>query len=153
MTDAVRAGLCVLAGLLVVATLGACSAGGDTSSNGAVYDAWRAHRSYVEVTASGSVAHVLGTRLGPSGMHQGFLLHLTGAQGGGLTVRVEDNTDLTGPIPMRAGDAAVVRGEYIYDPRGGIIHYTHRDPRGRHPSGYVQVEGRLYSFAPRAERA
>ena len=33
---------------------------------------------------------------------------------------------------MRAGDDVQVRGEYIYDPRGGIIHYTHHDPRGRH---------------------
>jgi hypothetical protein len=134
-------------------TLVACAGGGEAASNGAVYDAWSAHRSYVQVTASGSVARVLGSRLGPSGMHEGFLLHLTGGEGRGLTVRVEDNTDLTGPIPMRAGDTAIVRGEYIYDPRGGIIHYTHRDPRGRHPSGYVQVNGRLYSLTGGRARA
>ncbi len=148
--EAMRTGLC---GVALIAALAACAGGGDSASNGAVYDAWRAHRSYVEVTANGSVARVLGSRLGPAGMHEGFLLHLTGAEGRGLTVRVEDNTDLTGPIPMRAGDSAVVRGEYIYDPRGGIIHYTHRDPRGRHASGYVQVNGRLYSAREVARRA
>jgi hypothetical protein len=26
-----------------------------------------------------------------------------------------------------------------------LIHYTHHDPRARHPSGYVRVGGRLYS--------
>ncbi len=61
-----------------------------------------------------------------------------------MTVRVEDNVDLTGPIPLEPGEAAAVRGEYIYDPRGGLIHYTHRDPRGRHAAGYVQVAGRIY---------
>jgi hypothetical protein len=147
-TNAVRTGLCVLSSVL-----GACSGGGNAASNATVYDAWRTHRSYVQVTASGSVARVLGTRLGPAGMHEGFLLHLNGAEGRGLTVRVEDNTDLTGPIPMSAGDDAVVRGEYIYDPRGGIIHYTHRDPRGHHPSGYVQVNGRLYSLGAGATHA
>jgi len=112
--------------------------------NGAVYSAWAQHRSRVEVTASGSVARVLGSRRGPSGVHEGFLLHLRGAAGRGLTVRVEDNEDLTGPIPLQTGSDVEVRGEYIYDPRGGIIHYTHRDPRFRHPAGYVRVDGKVY---------
>jgi hypothetical protein len=135
------------------ATLAGCAGGHGGAANADVYDAWRAHRSYVQVTASGSVARVLGTRLGPAGEHEGFLLHLSGAEGRGLTVRVEDNTDLTGPIPLQAGEDAIVSGEYIYDPRGGIIHYTHRDPRGRHPSGYVRVNGRLYSLVARGRDA
>jgi hypothetical protein len=119
-------------------------ASGD-AANAAVYDAWRSGRSHVEVTASGSVARVLGERAGPSGLHEGFLVHLRGADGHGLTVRVEDNVDVTGHIPLRTGDDVVVRGEYIYDTRGGLIHYTHHDPRGHHSSGYVRVNGRLYS--------
>jgi hypothetical protein len=138
-----RAAGAAAAGVLLLA---ACAGGGGSAdaSNAAVFDAWRAARSRVEVTASGSVARVLGQREGPSGMHEGFLLHLRGGAGRGLTVRVEDNTDITGPIPLRAGDDVVVRGEYIYDSRGGIIHYTHRDPRARHPAGYVRVNGRIY---------
>ena len=124
--------------------LAACAAASDTSSNAAVYDAWRFHRSRVEVTASGAVARVLGAREGRSGAHLGFLLHLAGSEGRGLTVRVEDNLDLTGPIPLSEGEFATVRGEYVYDPRGGLIHYTHRDPRGRHDAGYVQAGGRIY---------
>ena len=109
-----------------------------------MYDAWRAGRSHLEVTASGAVARILGEREGPSGKHLGFLLHLSGSAGRGLTVRVEDNLDLTGRVPLREGEAATVRGEYIYDSRGGLIHYTHRDPRGRHEAGYVQADGRIY---------
>jgi hypothetical protein len=123
---------------------GGCAGAQSDDPNGAVYSAWSEHRSHIEVTASGSVAHVLGTRAGPSGEHEGFLLHLRGAAGRGLTVRVEDNTDLTGPIPLQAGSDVEVRGEYIYDSRGGLIHYTHRDPRLRHPAGYVRVEGKVY---------
>ncbi len=125
--------------------LSACAGGGGSADpNGAVYDAWRMQRSQIEVTASGSVAHLLGTRVGPSGPHEGFLLHLRGAAGRGLTVRVEDNVDLTGPIPLAEGDSVEVHGEYIYDPRGGLIHYTHLDPRGRHEPGYVRVNGKVY---------
>ena len=117
---------------------------GVTSDNGAVYDAWRAGRSHIEVIANGSVARMLGTHRGRSGNHEGFLLHLSGSAGRGLTVRVEDNVDLTGPIPLSEGQDVVVRGEYIFDERGGIVHYTHRDPRGRHISGYVLVDGKFY---------
>jgi len=133
-----------LSAALAVACAGCAGASGGTDPNGAVYAAWSEHRSHIEVTATGSVAHILGTRSGPSGEHEGFLLHLRGAAGRGLTVRVEDNVDLTGPIPLHEGSDVEVRGEYIYDPRGGLIHYTHRDPRLRHSAGYVRVEGKIY---------
>ena len=122
----------------------ACAASGDDAGNGAVYDAWRAQRSGAEVTADGSIARILGTRAGPSGEHEGFLLHLRGASGRGLTVRVETNVDLTGPIPLSPGEDVEVRGEYVYDSSGGIIHYTHRDPSGRHAAGYVRTGTALY---------
>jgi hypothetical protein len=136
---AVRAGLALAA----LATAGCANSGG-ADPNGAVYDAWRAQRSHVEVTARGSVALYLGVRSGPSGEHEGFLLHLSGSSGRGLTVKVEDNTDITGPIPLRPGDAVEVRGEYIYTSLGGLIHYTHHDPRFRHAGGYVSVAGKMY---------
>jgi hypothetical protein len=121
---------------------GCGSSGSDP--NGAVYDAWLAQRSRVEVTAAGSVAQVLGTSTGPSGRHEGFLVHLRGAAGHGLTVRVEDNVDITGPIPLQPGDNVEVRGEYIYDPSGGVIHFTHHEAHGSHPGGYVRVGDRVY---------
>jgi hypothetical protein len=136
--------LCALLAALAACAPSGQSAGSD-AGNAAVYQSWAQQRSKVEVTASGSVAKVLGTRRGPSGVHTGFLLHLRGSEGRGLTVRVEDNVDLTGPIPIRAGDDVEVRGEYIYDPRGGLIHYTHRDPRGRRAGGYVRIGNRMYS--------
>jgi len=132
--------------LILAAALaaGGCAPATGDAANGAVYDAWSGHQSRVEVTASGSVARVLGTHSGPSGRHEGFLLHLTGAAGHGLTVRVETNVDITGPVPLSAGDGVEVRGEYVYDARGGLIHYTHHDPRGRHPGGFVRVGKLVY---------
>jgi hypothetical protein len=112
--------------------------------NGAVYAAWRAHHSYVEVTARGSIARVLGVREGPSGAHEGFLIHLRGSAGRGLSVLVEDNIDITGPIPLQPGDDVELRGEYIYNDLGGLIHYTHRDPAGHHAGGYIKVAGKTY---------
>ncbi len=130
--------------LAALAALAGCAPAGGDAGNGQVYEAWRDGRSRIEVTATGSVARILGTRVGPSGSHEGFLLHLSGSAGHGLTVRIEDNVDLTGPIPLRQGEPVEVRGEYIYDERGGLIHYTHLDPRGRHDAGYVRALGRVY---------
>ncbi len=120
-------------GALVLALVGCATSSGPDDANGAVYDAWANGRSHVEVTATGSVARILGTRRGPSGVHEGFLLHLRGSAGRGLTVRVEDNVDLTGPIPLAEADDVEVRGEYAYDPSGGLIH-------GR----YVKARGKVY---------
>jgi hypothetical protein len=118
---------------LVLALAGCATSGGPDDANGAVYDAWANGRSQIEVTATGSVARILSTRRGPSGVHEDFLLHLRGSAGRGLTVRVEDNVDLTGSIPLTEGDDVEVRGEYVYDPRGGLIH-----------GGYVKVGGKVY---------
>ncbi len=138
-----------LAALFALAVSSGCATAGngagEPAANAEIYSAWQQHRSPVEVTANGTIVKVLGIRGGPSGRHEGFLVHLSGNEAHDLTIRVEDNVDLTGPIPLHAGDAVELRGEYIFDPRGGILHYTHRDPRGRHPSGYVRVNGRMYS--------
>ncbi len=134
--------------LLCAALLAGCvgqPASSPDVENGRVYDAFLSQRSHFEVTASGKVARLLGTRAGRVGRHEGFLVRLEGPAGHGLTVKVEDNVDLTGPIPLAAGDDVVIHGEYIFDRRGGIVHWTHHDPRGRHEPGFVEVHGHRYS--------
>lgn len=84
-----------------------------------------------------TVVRVLGTRDSRSGMHEGFVIRTPER-----TIRVEDNVDITGPIPMERGDAISLLGQLECDDY--VMHWTHRDPRGRHPSGYIKVNGRTY---------
>jgi hypothetical protein len=42
------------------------------------------------------------------------------------------------------GDAISFSGEYVYNPKGGIIHWTHHDPRASHPAGWVMLRGTTY---------
>ena len=93
--------------------------------------------SAVEVTASGQVARLLGTFTTRTGTHEGFLLHA-----GSLTLRVEDNTSITGPIPLSIGEPVSLQGQY--ECNDGVIHWTHRDPRGRHAGGFIQAGGKIY---------
>lgn len=93
--------------------------------------------SAVEVTATGTVAAVLGTSTSQSGTHEGFLL-----RSHDLTLHIEDNVSITGPIPLSKGEAVTLQGQY--ECNDGVIHYTHHDPRGRHISGYIEAGGRNY---------
>lgn len=125
---------------IAFAALTACAP--QTPNDAAVCSAFAARRSHVEVVADGTVTRVLGVAAGRVSPHEGFLLRLN--SGCRLTVRVEANTDFTGNFVIGPGDRAIVKGEYEYYALGGVIHWTHRDPRGRHESGYVDVRGNTY---------
>lgn len=105
--------------------------------------AYEAGRSHVEVVADGTVTRTLGVQPGRVSPHEGFLMRLSSACS--VIVRVEVNTDFTGSIPLTRGQQVLVKGEYEYYPLGGVIHWTHRDPRGRHAGGYVATGGRIYN--------
>jgi hypothetical protein len=84
-----------------------------------------------------AVVRVLGERAGRSGEHEGFVIRANSQ-----TFRVEDNVDITGPIPLHRGDVVSLLGQLECDDE--VIHWTHHDPSGRHQSGYIKVNGKLY---------
>ena len=104
----------------------------------AVLEAFNARRSGVEVEATGVVARRLADdRKGLP--HERFILRV-----GDLTVLVAHNTELAPAVPVAVGDTVEVRGEYEWNQLGGVIHWTHRDPDGRHAPGWIRLRGRLY---------
>lgn len=74
--------------------------------------------------------------------HQKFILLLDN----GLTVLVAHNIDLAPRIEqLQKGDTVEFFGEYEYSEQGGVIHWTHHDPQGRHVSGWLKHQGKSYS--------
>ncbi len=72
--------------------------------------------------------------------HQKFILQV-----GRQTVLVAHNIDLAPRISgLRAGDRVEFYGEYEWNERGGVIHWTHRDPQGRHASGWLKHSGKTF---------
>lgn len=73
--------------------------------------------------------------------HQKMLLKLPSTS---HTVLLAHNIDLAPRVPSREGDSLIVRGEYEYSEKGGVIHWTHHDPGGRHPAGWIEHQGKRY---------
>jgi len=111
----------------------------ERTDDGAIEEAFRARRSDVQVLASGRVRATLrddddGSR------HQRFILELAS----GHTVLVAHNIDLAPRAPIERGDLVEVNGEYEWNERGGVVHWTHHDPQGRHEGGWIEYRGRRY---------
>jgi outer membrane receptor protein involved in Fe transport len=116
------------------------SSGADPGAvNAELRAAARAHASGVEVEAAGRVTRLLpGDTKGPR--HQRFLVRIADS----LTVLVIHNRDLAPAVPVQPGDSVMLRGEYIWNERGGMIHWTHHDPARRHEAGWIDYRGRRY---------
>ena len=109
------------------------------SAENVVQSAYAARRSGVWMEVRGQISRMLpddndGSR------HQRFILDV----GSGHTVLVSHNIDLAERIPAAAGDTLALRGRYEWNERGGVIHWTHHDPQGRHQGGWIRQNGELY---------
>jgi len=73
--------------------------------------------------------------------HQRFILRLDSGQ----TVLVAHNIDLAPRVEMlNEDDTIIFKGEYVSNDKGGVIHWTHRDPQGRHEDGWLKRNGKIY---------
>lgn len=108
-------------------------------ATGQVAEAFQARQSGVPVDAAGRVERLLSDDLEGS-RHQRFIVRIDGAR----TVLVAHNIDLAPRVPLTVGDSVALRGEYEWNAQGGVIHWTHRDPDGRRPGGWIRHGDRLY---------
>ncbi|MEZ5478885.1 MAG: DUF3465 domain-containing protein [Thiolinea sp.] len=57
---------------------------------------------------------------------------------------VAHNIDLAPRVPVEPGGRVNLRGEYAWNNRGGVIHWTHHDPKGRRDGGWIEWQGKRY---------
>ena len=109
-------------------------------SNNSLQTAFNNRQSDVQIQGSGIVVKSLPDDLEGS-RHQKFILK----DNSGQTVLFAHNIDLAPKInALREGDRIDYFGEYEWNERGGVIHWTHGDPRGRHASGWLKHNGKTY---------
>jgi hypothetical protein len=110
------------------------------SGDAAVETAYANRLSSQQLAGQGTVVKVLADDANGS-RHQRFIVRLDS----GRTLLVSHNIDLAQRIDsLRAGDTVAFYGEYEWNPKGGVIHWTHHDPQGRHPAGWLRHDGQTY---------
>ena len=73
--------------------------------------------------------------------HQRFILEVFPGQ----TVLIAHNIDLAPRLDsLELGDKLEFYGEYEWNTQGGVVHWTHHDPAGRHPGGWLKLDGKTY---------
>ncbi len=118
----------------------ATSAAQGAAAPDALLLAIRDRRSDVVVETQGPVVHLLPDDTRGS-RHQRFLVDV----GAERAVLVAHNIDLAPRIDaLRKGDHVRLRGEFEWNDKGGVIHWTHHDPGGRRPGGWIEHQGRTY---------
>lgn len=93
----------------------------------------------VLIECAGVVVHLLPDDTEGS-QHQLFLVELAND----ITLKVAHNIDLAPRVPVERGDWIAFYGEYEWNEKGGVMHWTHHDPAGRHPDGWLLHRGETY---------
>lgn len=126
--------------ILTIGILLSCVAFYSNANDDKLKQAYKNHQSDVQIQGSGTVIRLLpddnkGSR------HQKFILKLKSKQ----TLLVAHNIDLAPRIDkLSVGDRIEFFGEYEWNSKGGVIHWTHKDPNNRHPHGWLKHQGIVY---------
>ncbi len=140
----IRAGYALIVLLTVVVSLMAAhvidAPSSQPSAEVELQSAFEERRDDFWIEASGRVTRLLTDDLEGS-RHQRLIVRLETGQ----TLLIAHNIDLAPRLEgIEVGDRLRFRGEYAWNPEGGVIHWTHRDPAGTRPGGWLEWNGRRY---------
>jgi len=125
--------------LILVLVLAGCSNSPEHNDD-AIGRAFANRTSDVQVEGEGVVTRVLSDDISGS-RHQRFIVRLASGQ----TVLISHNIDLAPRLEgLGEGDSVAFDGEYVWNAEGGLIHWTHHDPAGRHVAGWLKYKKRTY---------
>jgi Protein of unknown function (DUF3465) len=103
-------------------------------------EAFEEHRENFVAEGTGKVIRLLADDNDGS-RHQRFIVELSSGQ----TLLVSHNIDLAPRIDaLSVGDTVDFKGEYEWNDKGGVMHWTHHDPAGRHEAGWIRHNGSIY---------
>jgi hypothetical protein len=110
------------------------------ASNTEINKAFHTKQSNIQVQGVGIVLKVLKDDTQGS-RHQRFLVKLAS----NLTILIAHNIDLSNKIEnIQVGNTIEFYGEYEWNNKGGVVHWTHHDPRKKHEDGWLKYQGIIY---------
>ena len=105
-----------------------------------IENAFQQQLSDIDVEGFGRVIKVLADDQSGS-RHQKFLLEIPSQH----SILIAHNIDLAPRIEnLQVGDTVYFKGEYQWNPKGGVVHWTHHDPQGKHIGGWLEFNGKRY---------
>jgi len=114
--------------------------GASADSDDAIGRAFASGASDIQVEGEGTVIRLLSDDTNES-RHQRFIVQLSSGQ----TLLITHNIDIAPRIDrLEVDDCVRFNGEYVWNAKGGGIHWTHHDPQGRHVAGWVMHNGKRY---------
>ncbi|MDF2440271.1 MAG: hypothetical protein JWN98_1255, partial [Abditibacteriota bacterium] len=114
--------------------------GSTVSDDSPVGRAFKNKTSDVQVEDEGVVIRILPDDL-VGGRHQRFIIRLASGQ----TLLIAHNIDIAPKaVGLQKDDRVRFYGEYVWNEKGGLVHWTHHDPKGSHAAGWLKHNGRTY---------
>ena len=105
-----------------------------------VATAFRQHSDSIWLTMAGKVRRILPDEYGQF-QHQRFIVSCASGQ----TVLIVNDVSVGQRVPVQSGDTVAVRGQYVWNAEGGLIHFTHHSGGGGQ-GGWILFRNRLYSL-------
>ena len=110
------------------------------SSDSEFASAYKNRASHLQMGGHGTVVKILPDDNNGS-RHQRFIVRLNS----GLTLLVAHNIDLAPRVAsLNEGDSVNFYGQYEWNQKGGVMHWTHADPNGIHVAGWIEHKGKKY---------
>ncbi|MFK7759852.1 MAG: DUF3465 domain-containing protein [Phycisphaerales bacterium] len=76
--------------------------------------------------------------------HQRFIIAVDFMPSPIETVLIAHNIDLAPRIPAERGAIARFYGQYEYNSKGGLLHWTHHDPSNWREGGWIEIHRKRY---------
>jgi len=112
----------------------------NSSRDRVIAEAFANHQSGVTVSDTGVVTRGLPDD-NDGGRHQRFIIRLDSGQ----TLLIAHNIDIAPRVTrLQVGDTIEFSGQYEWNAQGGVVHWTHHDPSGQHPAGWLRRSGTTY---------
>ncbi|HEY0268021.1 MAG TPA: DUF3465 domain-containing protein [Methyloradius sp.] len=113
---------------------------GFSAADQAIQQASDSHTAHVQVQSTGQIIKLLSDD-SDGARHQRFIIRLNN----GLTLLIAHDIDIAPKIPnLTVGDMIAFNGQYEWNDKGGVVHWTHHDPQGRHIAGWLNYQGHQY---------
>jgi Protein of unknown function (DUF3465) len=116
------------------------SAKNDLTDLDSVKAAFENQKSNFQVKQVGQIVKILREDT-YSPRHQRFIVQLSSGQ----KLLIAHNIELAPRVEgVKEGAAIAFYGEYEWNNKGGVVHWTHHDPKGSHPGGWLLYNDHKY---------